>query len=609
MNNKLRCLLFLGFFYFLLICPARGSPTDFTIQINNQPIAADVSPQLDKGQFMIPLRAVAETMGGQVTWHGDYRAAVATLPGVTLAVVEGSTLARMTGDELPLEVPVSLKQGRIMVPVQLILEATGTRSNWDSTHRILSITREDSGDFTPELLTMQHNLQWELWRMDQDLAAAADELDQTDLVGEEARRILKDLAAKYPNLLDVGTTDAKGIIKALEPYNQAFEGSDISQQAHIKKMQATRLPVLSEGFAAVEGYQAIVLDWPIINQAGNMIGFVHLLIKPELFAALAETDGLIGEELVIMETDGHILFDSKKGQIGQDAFADYLNQSHARDLARKIADNRSGRLDYTDAEASLKQPLRQAAWTTVGLHGTEWRLIQLYSPTTDLSGKLFAVPSGTMADVLVLSRYPEAKFIYYDTALDCCLAVYAGQADAAAYDEPILRNIAAKHPGLVLLPDMITVDDYGFAVALDNRELKTAIDDVVRELEADGTYEHMISRWLPAQGEPAPMPVIELDGSNGILRFGTAPVTEPFSFLGNNQQVAGFDIELASYVAQKLGKQLEIVSMDFGDMIPAIISGQVDMIGACITISEERAKRVLFSDPYYQGGIAAVVKR
>jgi polar amino acid transport system substrate-binding protein len=32
------------------------------------------------------------------------------------------------------------------------------------------------------------------------------------------------------------------------------------------------------------------------------------------------------------------------------------------------------------------------------------------------------------------------------------------------------------------------------------------------------------------------------------------------------------------------------------------------MIGACITISQERARKVLFSEPYYTGGIAALVK-
>ena len=80
-----------------------------------------------------------------------------------------------------------------------------------------------------------------------------------------------------------------------------------------------------------------------------------------------------------------------------------------------------------------------------------------------------------MADQLVLSKFSDAKFKYYDTALAACLAVKDGEADAAAYDQPILKNIAAKNDGLIVLAEMITVDDYGFAVALGNDTLKAAV--------------------------------------------------------------------------------------------------------------------------------------
>ena len=92
------------------------------------------------------------------------------------------------------------------------------------------------------------------------------------------------------------------------------------------------------------------------------------------------------------------------------------------------------------------------------------------------------------------------------------------------------------------------------------------------------------------------------------LPFGTSAITEPFSFVGPENKTVGFDIEFATYVAKKLGKKLEIVDMDFGALIPSLISKKVDYIGACITISEERKKKVLFSEPYYKGGIAALVK-
>jgi polar amino acid transport system substrate-binding protein len=225
-----------------------------------------------------------------------------------------------------------------------------------------------------------------------------------------------------------------------------------------------------------------------------------------------------------------------------------------------------------------------------------------------LAEKSIGVPNGSIGDQLVLSRLPKANIKYFNSALDAALAVKAGRIDAAAYDEPIMRNIAAKNPGLKVLPEMITVDEYGFAMRLEDTNMKATADKVIAELKSSGRYDEMMARWFPKVGEPKPMPRISLNGTRGTLRFGTASVTEPFSFVDSRQQVVGFDIELAHYIARELSMQLEILDMEFGGMIPALISEKVDIIGACITITEERAKKVLFSQPYYRGGIAAIVK-
>lgn len=224
-----------------------------------------------------------------------------------------------------------------------------------------------------------------------------------------------------------------------------------------------------------------------------------------------------------------------------------------------------------------------------------------------LDAATVAVPTGTAADAITLQKFPKAKMIYFNTVLDCCMAVKAGNADAAAYDEPVLKNIVAKYPELAVLPEMISVDRYGFAVNLGRPDLKTAVDETVRELKLDGTYSQMMDRWLPKAGTPGPMPTFETAGEAKVLRFGTAAVVEPFTFVAGGGQVSGFDVELAHRVARRLGMKLEIVDMDFGTMIPSLIAGKVDLIAACITITAERAKSVLFSEPYYDGGIAAVV--
>jgi polar amino acid transport system substrate-binding protein len=104
------------------------------------------------------------------------------------------------------------------------------------------------------------------------------------------------------------------------------------------------------------------------------------------------------------------------------------------------------------------------------------------------------------------------------------------------------------------------------------------------------------------------MPTIE-EGTGEVLRFGTASVTEPFSFVDGSQKVVGMDVEIAARVAKRMNRKLEVVNMDFGGMIPALVAGKVDLIGACITITDERKKSVLFSEPYYTGGISALVRQ
>lgn len=143
---------------------------------------------------------------------------------------------------------------------------------------------------------------------------------------------------------------------------------------------------------------------------------------------------------------------------------------------------------------------------------------------------------------------------------------------------------------------------------IDNIELKNKIDEVITELENNGAYDEMLKRWPPKEETPAPMPDIELTGNKGVLRFGTAAIIETFSFVDDRQKIVGFDIELAMYVAQKLEMQIEVINLDFGGMLLTLTASKLDMIGACITITEERAKNVLFSKPYYKGSIAALVR-
>ena len=70
--------------------------------------------------------------------------------------------------------------------------------------------------------------------------------------------------------------------------------------------------------------------------------------------------------------------------------------------------------------------------------------------------------------------FPTRSSQYYNSALDCALAVQGGKADAGVYDLPVLKNIVARNEGLSVLPELIVGDRYGFGFRQADTALKQA---------------------------------------------------------------------------------------------------------------------------------------
>ncbi|MBQ7960459.1 MAG: transporter substrate-binding domain-containing protein [Clostridia bacterium] len=72
----------------------------------------------------------------------------------------------------------------------------------------------------------------------------------------------------------------------------------------------------------------------------------------------------------------------------------------------------------------------------------------------------------------------------------------------------------------------------------------------------------------------------------------------PFEYYDENGELTGFDIELMSYIGERIGFEIEYVDMSFGELIPAVTSGKVDCAMSAITYTEERAQYVDYSELY-----------
>ncbi len=93
-----------------------------------------------------------------------------------------------------------------------------------------------------------------------------------------------------------------------------------------------------------------------------------------------------------------------------------------------------------------------------------------------------------------------------------------------------------------------------------------------------------------------------------LLVMGTNPEFPPFELLDDSANVVGFDADMAAEIAKDMGKTLKIESMNFDSIVPAVVSGEVNIGVAGMSVNEERLNYVDFSDVYYVARQVCIVK-
>jgi len=98
------------------------------------------------------------------------------------------------------------------------------------------------------------------------------------------------------------------------------------------------------------------------------------------------------------------------------------------------------------------------------------------------------------------------------------------------------------------------------------------------------------------------------DGAK-VLKVGAEMTFPPFEFQEEgSKEYVGFDMDLARAIGKQMGYELQIQNVGFDGLIPAMEAGNIDIIISGMSITEERAKKVSFSKPYYKSGLSIVVK-
>jgi His/Glu/Gln/Arg/opine family amino acid ABC transporter permease subunit len=173
-----------------------------------------------------------------------------------------------------------------------------------------------------------------------------------------------------------------------------------------------------------------------------------------------------------------------------------------------------------------------------------------------------------------------------DVVINDSIAVYAYLAETGDKSVKIAGTVGEK-------------SEQGFAARKDSGYLPE-LNDALSELRADGTLSEISQKYLKADatGLPSDSPI----RAAGVLRVGTEGTYSPFSYHDQTTgQLAGYDIDVAKAVGEKLGVPVEFVETPWDSIFAALESDRFDVVANQVTINPERQAKYDLSVPYSVG--------
>ena len=97
-------------------------------------------------------------------------------------------------------------------------------------------------------------------------------------------------------------------------------------------------------------------------------------------------------------------------------------------------------------------------------------------------------------------------------------------------------------------------------------------------------------------------PVLSRIVKNGELRVGMSGNQPPFTVKSKAGKLIGFEVDVANMLAGAMNVELKLVEIEFSKLLPALQSGEVDVVMSGMTMTPERNLQVAFVGPYIVSG-------
>ncbi|MDR0914482.1 MAG: transporter substrate-binding domain-containing protein [Oscillospiraceae bacterium] len=204
-----------------------------------------------------------------------------------------------------------------------------------------------------------------------------------------------------------------------------------------------------------------------------------------------------------------------------------------------------------------------------------------------------------------------ANIAYYQSTENGIEDIKNGKIDGYCNDLSAMKMRVSEQGNenleCINVPASLFSGPIGAIASFSSQPLIDEFNGFLNSVKADGTLADMQSRWLDNIPDlNSPMPDLTYGGEKGVLNVATTGTYVPFDYIGANNELKGYSIELMNRFAAYAGYIIEYQMADFGGLISAVAGGKADIAISNHTITEERKKSVLFTDSIYDDTLAIV---
>ena len=132
----------------LSVCVSVSANQPISVYLNNEKISFDVDPIIVNDRAMVPMRAIFEKLGAEVSWDGTTSTATAYKDTIYVSITIGASKMYKIARPIQLDAPAMIVDGRTLIPLRAISEAFNCEVQWDANTRTVTIYSDDFVDFS-----------------------------------------------------------------------------------------------------------------------------------------------------------------------------------------------------------------------------------------------------------------------------------------------------------------------------------------------------------------------------------------------------------------------------------------------------------------------------